>query len=102
MATKSNETLNGRYFHRWNSEQGQAALAAANKALASMGMQIHFDGVAAAGILGDKTDEQLQAEQSHKNGLNMAQQADEAELERQRKVQEMIASAEKRAASNGN
>lgn len=100
MASKSNETINGRYFYRWNSEEGQQALAIANKALAAagIGLQIHYDTGMAPGLLGDLSDEAKAHAAQETFGVNAAATTDAQEQARQQAVKDAIAAAEQRAA----
>lgn len=43
MAIKSDEIVNGKYFHRWNTEAGRQGLKQAQAALASIGLELAYD-----------------------------------------------------------
>lgn len=43
MAIKSDEIVNGKYFHRWNTDAGRQALKQAQAALASIGLELAYD-----------------------------------------------------------
>ena len=56
----------------------------------------------AAGLIGDFTDQHKEIMGTHDAGIQQAAEADSAEQQRQKQVQDVIAAAEKRAANNGN
>lgn len=103
MATKPNESINGRYFYRWGSEEGQQAIAIANKALSAAGiaLTLHYEAGMVPGLLGDLTPEAKEADQVSSFGVDAAAQADADEQRRQQKVREAIAAVERKAAENG-
>jgi len=96
---KSNETVNGHYFFRWDSPEGQAALKAANAVLASSGLQIHYATGMAPGLLGDKVPDEASA--AHASALEEAQRVEREEEARQQAVRDMVRAAEAKAADNG-
>jgi len=96
MAMKSNETVNGRYFFRWSSPEGQAALKAANIALASSGLQIHYDTGMAPGLLGEEVPD-VHTE-THQQTVATAQRVEQEEQQRQQEVADRIRQAEAAAA----
>lgn len=96
MATKSNETVNGRYFFRWNSPEGQAALKAANIALKSTGLQIYYDTGMAPGLVGDLVPDVHT--DMHQQTVAQAARVEQEEEQRQKEVAERIRQAEAAAA----
>ena len=103
MAIKSDEIVNGKYFHRWNTEAGRQALKQAQGALASIGLELAYDANTStvyglfAGVAPDPAAEhaKLMAEQARNVERQNQQSEAQAQDQHQKHQAQVQASAPK-------